>query len=376
MNSNNAINIPGFFIALAALILVSGAQAAQDIPALVAKPYPGAVPEHMKDGKHVTCGDNEEAYCFLTRDPVDKVGAFYTQQGIKLEHKNPKYMAENNGDWFSGFVQDLRLQLDVKPSELHVAPLEFYQTKGADDVPSYFNAIIIMPGAKRVALRADDKGRQAIINDRVLGHFALSPISKIGIPLYGNIYMEPARLIPHYNRHLDMLSGYFKQVDGSSAVGMKYAEIFPRWTQPIGAVDGDAFMAEMEKEQAENKMENELSDILDRKPDKKREYRSLLRGNRSKEARLKIQPDLDKVLMSDPELAAWKKRWDMLAQQTNKGKEKKPVQENRTLRDKDVEAFLQALEKEVYYTRILIHMSEGRRVTRDAATIRREWKGH
>lgn len=62
--------------------------------------------------------------------------------------------------------------------------------------------------------------------------------------------------------------------------------------------------------------------------------------------------------MSVPELAAWKKRSDALEQQSNQG----AAQENRTLRDEDVEAYLQALEKEVYYTRILIHQSEGRRV--------------
>lgn len=378
MNFNDAAIIRGAVLAvfaLAALVPLSGPQAAApDPPALVAKPYPGAVPEHTKGGRHVTCGDSRGAYCFLTRDPVDKVSAFYAGQGIKLEYWGPNELAKDAGGRFTNLVQALRVDLDSKPGELHVAPLEFYKTKGADDEPSYFNGVLVMAGAKKISLQADGKGRQAVIDDRVLGHFALSPISKINVPLYGNIYMEPAQLVPHYNRHLAMLSGYFRQVDGGSAAGLKYAEMFPRWTQPIGAIDEKAFMADMKNEQAESQMENELSDILDRKPEKKREYRALLRGNRSKEARIKIQPELDKVLMSDPELAAWKKRSDALAQKTKQGSAKASAPDNRTLRDEDVAAYLRALEQEVYYTRILIHASEGRRVTRDAATLRREWR--
>lgn len=374
MNSSKAKNIPGFFIVLAALIPVPGTQAAaQELPALVARPYPGSVPEHMKNGKHATCGDNKNAYCFLTRDPVEKVSAFYAQQGIRLESLSAKDLA-GIGGWRSNFEQSLRVDLEDKPSALIVAPVEFYQTKGADDAPSYFNAVVVMTGAKLAPLKADDKGRQAVIDDKALGHFALSPISKIMVPLYGNIFMEPAQLVPHYNRHLAMLSGYFRKVDDKTSAGMKYAEMHPDWTQPAGS-DTDALMAGMKNELAESQMENELSDILDRKPDKKREYRALLRGNRSNEARIKIQPELDKVLRSDPELAAWKKRSDALAQKTKQGSVKGSAQSNRTIRDEDVEAYLQALEKEAYYTRILIHMSEGRKVTRDAATIRREWKG-
>jgi len=75
--------------------------------------------------------------------------------------------------------------------------------------------------------------------------------------------------------------------------------------------------------------------------------------------------------MSDPELADWKKRSDALEQQA--GRAEGSPQNNRTVRDIDVEAYLQALEKEVYFTRILIHKSEGRESRADAATLRREW---
>lgn len=368
MYFNNTRIVPGIFFVIAALIMYSEPQAAvQELPALVAKPYPGAVPEHMKDGMHVRCGDNEEAYCFLTRDPVDKVSAFYARQGIRLESLSVKELANIDG-WLTNFEQSLRIELESTPSALHVAPLELYQTKGADDVPSYFNALVIMAGAKRAPLKDDDKGRQAVIDDMVMGHFALSPISKIMVPMYGNIYMEPAQLVPHYNRHLTMLSGYFRDVDGKSAAQLKYVEMHPTWALPA-ASDVNEMDAKQEA------MRIELKEILARKPEKKREYQALKRGASNKESRIRIQPELDKVLMSDPELAAWKRRSDALEQQEKEGSSKESAQSNRTLRNEDVEAYLQAMEKEAYYTRILIHVSEGRMVTRDAATLRREW-GH
>lgn len=364
MNYRNARMIPGVFLVMVSLFPVAESQAAvQALPVLVAKPYPGAVPEHMKDGKHVPCGDNKEAYCFLTRDPVDKVSAFYAREGIRLESLPPKALAVIGGR-VSNFEQALHVDLEGKPSALLVAPLEFYQTKGADDEPSYFNALVVMTGAKKVPLKDDDKGRQAVIDDEVMEILALTPISKIMVPLYGDIYMDPARLVPYYNRHLAMLGGYFRDVDGNSAAKLKYAEMHPTWSLPAGASGGN------EMDDKQEAMRTELKDILARKPEKKNQYKALKRGIHNKETRIRIQPELDKILMSDPELAAWKKRSDALEQQSNQGS----AQENRTLRDEDVEAYLQALEKEVYYTRILIHQSEGRRVKRDAATVMGEWK--
>jgi hypothetical protein len=366
MYFTNKMFIHGVFIVLASLNLVAGAQAApQDMPVLVAKPYPGAVPENSKDGKHIHCNASETAYCFLTRDTPDKVRAFYAKEGIKVESLANEERAAIGG-WLSNFEQALRVDLESKPSALFVAPLEFYQTKGADDEPSYFNGVIVMAGANRGSLQGDSKGQQAMIDDEVLGHFALSPISKIMVPLYGNIYMEPARLVPHYNRHLGMLSGYFREVDGSSAAKSKYLEMHPTWVLPVDASGGNELDAKQDA------MREELREILSGKPEKKNQYQALRRSVHNKESREKIQPELDKILMSDPELAAWKKRSDALEQQEKAGGAS--AQSNRTVRDEDVEAYLQALEKEVYYTRILIHVSGGRSVKRDAATLRREWR--
>lgn len=366
MNPNYARCISGCTIVLAISILISGTQAAaMDMPALVAKPYPGSVSEYTREGKPATCGDNEEAYCFLTRDPVEKVSAFYAQQGIKLKTVSAKERAEV-GDGMSNFEFGLhQVSLEVRPSELLVAPLEFYQTKGADDDPSYFNALIIETKAKSAPLKTDEQGKQAIIENMALGHFALSPISKIMMPTYGNIYMEPALLVPHYNRHLSLWSGYLRQVDGEPVTKLKYVELHPTWVL-AAASDGGGNDAK------EEEMRKELKEILARKPDKKREYQSLRRSAHDKEARKKLQPELDKILMSDPELAAWKKRSDALEKQSNSG----AAQSNRAVTNEDVEAYLQALEKEVYYTRILIHISEGRRVSRDPAKIQSEWGHH
>ena len=339
---------------------------AQELPALVAKPYPGSVPERLKDGKQLPAddiGNNRNVYAFLTRDPIDKVKAFYLMEGIKLEALAAKERMAVGG-WTSNFEHAMRVDLDAGPSALIAAPLEYYKTKGADDEPSYFNGLIVMTPARKTPQKADDKGRQAMIDDMVVGHFALSSVSKIMVPLYGNIFMEPDRLVPHYNRHLSLLSGYFREINGNSAVKMKYMEMHPDWALPMGATGG----GEMEAKQ--DAMRTELREILARKPDKRAEYRSLTRGASTKEKRAKVQPEVDKLLLSDPELAAWKKRSDALEQQAKETSAKPNI---RTVRDEDVEAFLQALEKDVYATRILIHVSEGRRVTRDGATIRREW---
>ena len=358
-----------YSILLISLIaLISPFASAQELPALVAKVYPGAVPEHTKNGKPATCGDNEEAYCFLTRDPVDKVSAFYAQQGIKLETLPADELA-GIGGWMSNFEQSLRVDLESKPSALRVAPLEFYQTKGADDEPSYFNALVIMSKAKSTPIQADEKGTQAIIENSILGDFAVSsisgPISKMiaTLPTYGKTRMEPALLVPHYNRHLSMWSGFFSIVDSQSAATMLFAQL-----DPVGAKA--AMLGGSKSDVKEEEVRDELNKILARKPEIKARYQSLRRSAHGKEERKKIQPQLDKILMSDPELASWKKRSDALEQQ---GKEGDTKQSNSKLTSDEVEAYLQALEKEVYYTRILIHMSEGRRVTRDAATLRREW---
>jgi|GEM_PF-3294041 len=366
---------------LMALVLVSGPEvAAQGMPALVAKPYPGAVPEHTKAGKPTTCGDNENAYCFLTRDPIDKVKAFYAQEGIRLESIAAKGLAKIGGGR-SDFEQALRYQLEVRPiGTLLVAPVEYYQTTGADDVPSYFNAVAVMAGVKRVQLQADDKGRQAVIGDEVLGPLALSSETKPFVAIYGNVYLDPAQLVLHYNRHLAMLSGFFRNVDGNSVAMQKREEMRLRLITPSAASGS----SEDEMDARRDAMRKELREIWARKPEKRRQYQMVelkaaqMRGTGDKDARKKIQPELDQIMMGDPELAAWKKRSDALEQKTKEVSAKESAQQGgqgkRELRNEDVAELLQALEKEVYYTRILIHASGGRRVKRDAATVQGEWK--
>ncbi len=366
---------------LTVLVLVSGPEAAaQGMPALVAKPYPGAVPEHTKAGKHARCGDNENTYCFLTRDPVDKVRAFYAQEGIRLESIAAKAVAKIGGGR-SNFELALRYQLSDKLiGTLLVAPVEFYQTKGSDDTPSYFNGVAVMTGSQRVQLQEDAKGRQAVIDDEVLGPLALSPETKPFVAIYGNVYLDPAQLVSHYNRHLAMLSGFFRNVDGNSVAQQKREEMRLRLTTPVAASGS----SEDELDARRDAMRKELREIWARKTDKRRQYQMVelkaaqMRAAGDKDARKKIQPELDQIMMGDPELAAWKKRSDALEQQAKEVRAKEPAQQgglgNRELRNEDVAAFLQTLEKEVYYTRILIHASEGRRVKRDAATVQGEWK--
>lgn len=274
----------------------------------------------------------------------------------------------------------MRYQLEDKPiGTLLAAPVEFYQTKDADDTLSYFNAVTVMTGVQKVRLQEDDKGRQAVIDDEVVGPLALSPETKPFVAIYGNIYLDPVQLVPHYNRHLAMLSGFFRYVDGNSVVHQKREEIRTRLITP--STGGSS---EDELDAKRDAMRKELREIWKRKPEKRRQYQMVemkaaqMRGSGDKDARKKIQPELDQIMTSDPELAAWKKRSDALDQQAKQARGKEKTQQegpgNRELRSEDVAALLEALEKEVYYTRILIHASEGRGVKRDAATVQAEWK--
>jgi hypothetical protein len=368
MHSKRTGTVFCIFLIVAALFLFSEPQAAAPaMPGLVARPYPGAVPEHLKDGKHAPCGDNANTWCFLTRDPVEKVLAFYAQEGIRLEPIATKLLTGIGGG-ISSLEQDLRYQLDNDwpIGSLHVAPREFYRTKGADDVPSYFNAVAVMTRGQRAPLKGE-KARQTVIDDKVLGGFALSPVTKPFIALSGSTFLEPDLLVPVYNRRMPVLNAFYRNVDGASVVEQKREEMRGRFTAQAGgsAAGLDA---------REDELRQELRQLLNRKPEKKNRYQSLKRGIHNKESREKIQPELDKILMSDPELAAWKKRSDALTREAQEREAKGAAQTGRRLQPEDVDAFLQALEKDAYFTRILISGSEGRRVTRDAATLRREWR--
>jgi hypothetical protein len=200
------------------------------------------------------------------------------------------------------------------------------------------------------------------------------------VAIYGNVFLDPSQLVPHYNRHLAMLSGFFRNVDGNSVARQKREEMRQHLTTPAAAGGS----SEDEMDARREVMRKELREIWARKPDKRRQYQMVelkaaqMQGAGDKNARKRIQPELDQIMMGDPELAAWKKRSDALEQQAREVRAKEPAHQgglsNRELRNEDVATYLQALEKEVYYTRILIHASEGRRVKRDAATVQGEWK--
>jgi len=234
-------------------------------------------------------------------------------------------------------------------------------------VPSYYNALAVMTRGQRPPLKGE-KARQAVIDDKVLGGFALTAVTKPFIAQYGNTFLDPDLLVPLYNKRMAVLSAFYPTVDHASVVEQKREEMRGRFTAPAGggtSADLDA---------KEDELREELRQLLNRKPEKKGQYQSLKRGIHNKESREKIQPELDKILMSDPELAAWKKRSDALARQVEEREAKGAAQAGRQLQVEDVDAFLQTLEKDGYATRILISGSEGRRVTRDAATLKREWR--
>lgn len=377
-------------IAVAALASLSiGGAAAQGGPKLVAKIYPGAVPADTKAGKSVKCGDNGNAYCFLTRDSAEKVRAFYAQEGVKLE----PIPAAGVGGGRSNFELALRYQLEEgETGTLQAAPVEFYQTTSAADEPSYFNGVAVMTKAPKRKLQGTDKATLAVVtDDPVMAAIAITPEKAQLMALYGGLRLEPAQLVPHYNRHLAMLGGYFQSVDGESVPRIRLAEAHTRMTAPTY----DAKRSDREEDQASagrQQLSQELKELLKRKPNQRMQYAGVqmqmterMRAG-DKDAKAKAQPELDKILMSDPELAAWKKKRDALDQQTqghraqgDRDSEAKQQAQQKARSDpeqqsREVGAYLDGLEKEVHATRIVIHGSEGKRVKRDAATVQGEWK--
>jgi hypothetical protein len=382
--------IAGMLIAIVALAAVAAGDArAEQGPKLVARVYPGAVTEYTKAGQRAQCGDNENAYCFLTRDSAAQVTAFYAQEGVKLE----RIPAAGLGGGRSNIELALRFQLEENAiGALVAAPVEFYQTTGSADTPSYFNGVAVMTPAPKRALPGADKAALGIVSsDPILGAIAVAPEKAAFMAALGGLQLDPARLVPHYNRHLPMLAGYFQSVDGEPLPRRRLAELHQRSSAPTF----DAAASQQSEDQASDAraaLSRELKDLLKRRPAKRMDYAGVQlkmaqqMGAGDTSAKANGQAELDKILMSEPELAAWKHKRDALDRQTQstraradgaadaKQKAQQQAQGDPEQQSRAVGAYLDGLDKEVYSTRILIHASEGKRVKRDAATVQGEWR--
>lgn len=253
--------------ALALLALLASPAPAQPLPTLVAKIYPGAVPGNTKAGKIVPCGygeDHHDAYCWLTRDPVEKVREFYVKEGITLDAIPVGKDQNASGDGLYYLEEAVRLQLAREQiGTLYAGPVEFWRTHSSADEVSYFNSVVVYSGKTRGPLQGSPAAIKAfILGDEMFGAFALRPETAA---LMGDSYelaVDPERLVPLYNKHLALQGAFFKREGSSSwketslqkarveryqeAGKGKNATLFK--TQDNKAKAIDAFLGELEKE--------------------------------------------------------------------------------------------------------------------------------
>ena len=210
------------FLALAALATTLGSQAAdEELPALVAKPYPGAVAGATEAGSIIACGGNQvdyhKPYCFLTKDSIDKVREYYARAGIKLEPITVKRGQNTQGDSLDNLAEAASLQLNRETiGSIYAAPIEYVETHSAADEPSYFNTVVVISGKSKQKLQGSAQANKtAIIEDPIFGTFALTPESAPYLVMVGGLMVDPELLIPMYNKHI-VLQGSFFTMESSS----------------------------------------------------------------------------------------------------------------------------------------------------------------
>jgi hypothetical protein len=134
----------------AALLTALPPQAAAQLPALVAKVYPGAVAANTRAGKVVSCNlgeDHHDPYCFVTKDPIAKIREFYARDGIRFDSIPVGKDMNAKGDGVYDLEEAVRLQLDRDAiGSLFAAPVEWWSSRSSADEPAYFNTVVLMSG--------------------------------------------------------------------------------------------------------------------------------------------------------------------------------------------------------------------------------------
>lgn len=282
-------------LAISLIALAAPQVSAQQLPTLVAKVYPGAVIQKTKVGKAVRCGLGEghhDAFCFLTKDPIEKVRDFYAREGVKLEPIPVGKDQNAADDGLFDLEEAVRLQLSRGGiASLHAAPVEFWESHSAGDEVSYFHSVIVMSGKGKGKLQGSAAtNKAAILENEIFRGFALTPELAF-MSESVELLVDPDRLVPLYNRHTALQGAFFKE------------------------------------EASESSMQQLLG--------KAREKRGV-----------------ESIMGDKPEL---------LKTQDNKAK--------------TIDALLGEIEKEAYPTRILIQRSRKDGVSRDPATVEKEWRG-
>lgn len=351
MNFTRANNIARISLALAAFITLSAAQAAtQELPALVAKPYPGAVAGRTEAGIIIQCGGNNvdyhKPYCFLTKDSIDKVREYYARAGIKLEPIPVKTDQNTKGDSLNNLAEAASLQLSREEIGLiYAAPVEYVETHSAADEPSYFNTIIVISGKSKQKLQGTAQAnRAAILEDPIFGTFALTPESAPF--MIGGLMVDPDLLIPIYNKHI-ALQGSFFTMEGSSTwfeinhKKLSVKRMTDRFAEQMkeNREKSDQRKAERKNMTLEMRMQQRSERAAER--EKKREQRDAERKNNADK----------KVAPVDSE--DWGSQID---------------------RAKVIDAFLDEMDKEAYPTIIMIQRSGKSGASKNPAILQKEWR--
>jgi hypothetical protein len=343
--------IPISLLALAALATIIGSQAAaEELPPLVAKLYPGAVAGTTDEGKIIQCGGNQvdyhKPYCFLTKDSIDKVREYYARAGIKLEPVPVKRGQNTQGDSLDNLAEAASLQLNREViGSIYAAPVEYVQTHSAADEPSYFNTVIVISGKSKQKLQGSAQAnRAAILEDPIFGTFALTPESAPS--MIAGLMVDPELLIPLYNKHI-ALQGSFFTMEGSSSwfeinhkkLGVK--RMTDRFAEQLkeNREKSDQRKAERKNMTLEMRMQQRAERAVER--EKKREQRDADRKN-------------NVVRKAAPAVT---EDWGPEAD-----------------RAKVIDAFLDEMEKEAYPTMIMIQRAGKSGVTRNPAVMLKAWR--
>lgn len=339
------------FLALAGLATALGSQAAsEELPALVAKPYPGAVAGSTDAGKIIQCGGNQvdyhKPYCFLTKDSIDKVREYYARAGIKLEPIPIKRGQDTQGDGLDNLAEAASLQLNREEiGSIYAAPVEYVETHSAADEPSYFNTVIVISGISKQKLQGSPQANKAaILEDPIFATFALTPESAPS--MIAGLMVDPELLIPIYNKHIALRSSFFTMEGSSTWFEINYKKLsVKRMT--------DRF-AEQMKENSE-----------------KSDQRKAERKNMTLEMRMQQR--------SERAAEREKKRAQRDAERKNNaGKKVASVDSedwgSQADRAKVIDAFLDEMDKEAYPTMIMIQRSGKSGVSKNPAILQKEWR--
>jgi hypothetical protein len=298
-------------LALVALLFAGSALHAAEAGKLVAPVYPGAVPAvtgKAKGGKPHPC----EGRCFLTRDPIEKVKAFYEKAVGPLKQAPQPY-----GQRSYGILLEYanRSEAGSESSAVGIHSLGPALTSPTD------------PAKRRRAYEMGSLGWNA----------AWAPIHQLVYMVAWTPDMEDPLMYPYKIGDVDALAKkhsrtqtYFYVTDAATGHDRAHA-LSEQFTAQFGKLKQDTMMGNLAAQQSiaqsagregdkiaaqDAQDDPEFNRIMQRKPALNRQYTALaqkaqqqmMAGNM--EEAEKTMDESDRLLRSDPEMATLMKRYD------------------------------------------------------------------